>query len=69
MKTGLLSSVEKYYFLLMGIFFFLLVSESFGQNQQINDLTNHKYALQNLVMGIHSENEGVRESAIYLAGK
>ena len=69
MKTGLLNKAEKLYFLLVAILFVLLVSESFGQNKQISDLSNHKYALQNLVMGIHSENEGVRESAIYFAGK
>ena len=32
-------------------------------------MTKHKYALQNIIMGIHSENEGVRESSIYLAGQ
>jgi hypothetical protein len=69
MKTGLLFKVEKLQYLLVAILLVLLVSESSGQNKQISDLSNHKYALQNLVMGIHSENEGVRESAIYLAGK
>lgn len=69
MKTGLLNSTEKFYFLLVTALFFLLVSESFGQVKQVPDLTDHKYALQNLVMGIHSENPGVRESAIYFAGE
>jgi HEAT repeat protein len=33
------------------------------------EFTKNKYALDNLIMGIHSENEGVRKSAIYFAGK
>jgi hypothetical protein len=69
MKTGLFNSAEKFYFLLTATLLLLLASESFGQVKQITDLTNHKYALQNLVMGIHSENTGVRESAIYIAGE
>lgn len=69
MKTGILFKVEKFYFLLAGILFLLLFTESFGQNKQVSELTNHQYALQNIVMGIHSENSGVRESTIYFAGK
>jgi HEAT repeat protein len=69
MKTTLLHSSEKLYFALVAILFVLLVTDTFGQNQKISDLSKHKYALQNLEMGIQSENEGVRESAIYLAGQ
>lgn len=69
MKTTLLHSSEKLYFALVAILFFLLVTDSFGQNQKISEVSKHKYALQNLVMGIQSENTGVRESAIYLAGQ
>ena len=69
MKTGLLHRAEKLYFLLVAILFVLLVSESFGQNQKVSELSKHKYALQNLVNGIQSENKGVRESSIYLAGQ
>ncbi|HCY75602.1 MAG TPA: hypothetical protein DHV28_06740 [Ignavibacteriales bacterium] len=69
MKTTLLHSSEKLYFALVAILFFFLVTDSFGQNQKISDLSKHKYALQNLIMGIQSENDGVRESAIYLAGQ
>jgi hypothetical protein len=69
MKTTLLHSSEKLYFALVAILFVLLVTDSFGQNQKISDLSKHKYALQNLVMGIHSENDGVRESSIYFAGQ
>ena len=69
MKTTLLHSTEKLYFILVGILFVFLVSESFGQKKQVSDLTNSKYALQNIIMGIQSENEGVRESSIYFAGQ
>jgi len=69
MKTTLLHSSEKLYFALVAILFVLLVTVTFGQNQKISDLSKHKYALQNLEMGIQSENEGVRESAIYFAGQ
>jgi len=69
MKTTLLHSSEKLYFALVAILFVLLVTDTFGQNQKISDLSKHKYALQNLVIGIHSENEGVRESSIYFAGQ
>lgn len=69
MKTTLFHKAEKVYFILVVILVFFLVTDSFGQNKKISDLSKHKYALQNLVMGIHSENNGVRESAIYLAGQ
>ena len=69
MKTTLLHRAEKLYFVLIVILFFFLVTDSFGQNQKISDLSKHKYALQNLEMGIKSENKGVRESAIYFAGQ
>jgi len=69
MKTALLHKAEKLYFVLVAILFFFLVTDSFGQNKKISDLSKQKYALQNLEMGIKSENEGVRESAIYFAGQ
>jgi len=69
MKTALLHKAEKLYFVLVAILFFFLVTDSFGQNQKVSDLSKHKNALQNLEMGIKSENEGVRESAIYFAGQ
>jgi hypothetical protein len=47
----------------------LLVTNTFGQNQKISEISKHKYALQNLLMGIQSENAGVRESSIYFAGQ
>jgi len=69
MKTTQLHSTEKLYFVLVAILFFFLVSESIGQTKMVSEMTKHKYALQNIIMGIHSENEGVRESSIYFAGK
>jgi len=69
MKTALFHKAEKVYFILVVLLFFFLVTDSFGQNKKISDLSKHKYALQNLEMGIKSENEGVRESSIYFAGQ
>ena len=69
MKTALFHKAEKVYFILVVLLFFFLVTDSFGQNKKISDLSKQKYALQNLEMGIKSENEGVRESAIYFAGQ
>jgi hypothetical protein len=69
MKTTLLHTAEKLYFVLAAILFVLLVTDSFGQTQKISEVSKHKYALQNLEMGIQSENNGVRESSIYFAGK
>ncbi len=46
----------------------LLTNSIFAQNS-LSEFTKNKYALDNLIMGIHSDNEGVRKSAIYFAGK
>lgn len=46
----------------------LLTNSIFAQNT-LSEFTKHEYALDNLKMGIHSANEGVRKSAIYFAGK
>jgi HEAT repeat protein len=46
----------------------LLTNCIFAQNS-LTGFTKNKYALENLLMGIHSDNEGVRKSAIYFAGK
>jgi len=40
-----------------------------AQNNSIKDLTPNKYALENLLAGIKSDNEGVKRSCIYFAGK
>ncbi len=69
MKMKLLQSIEKLYFFLAAVLFLVLVSDLFGQEKHISELTDNKYALQNLIMGIHSDNPGVRESTIYFAGE
>jgi len=46
----------------------VLSSTLFPQNT-LSEFTKNKYALDNLLMGIHSDNEGVRKSAVYFAGK
>ena len=40
-----------------------------AQKNSIKDVTPNKHALENLVAGIHSDNTGVKRSAIYFAGK
>jgi HEAT repeats len=47
----------------------LLTGSLYAQKNSINDLTSNKYALQNLVAGIQSDNTGVKRSSIYFAGK
>lgn len=47
----------------------LLSSSALAQKQPIKNVTSNKYALQNLIAGIQSENDGVRRSSIYFAGK
>lgn len=45
------------------------ISSINAQTQSINEITSNKYALENLVAGIHSDNLGVKRSSIYFAGK
>jgi HEAT repeat protein len=59
---------------LVAALFFLMNSVSFAQMNSdeltsIKELSGNKYALQNLVAGIKSDNTGVKRSSIYLAGK
>ena len=42
---------------------------SFAQTVPIKELTNNKHALENLLNGIKSDNQGVKRSSIYYAGK
>ncbi len=51
------------------VILFISVSSLPAQNNSIKDLTSNKYALQNLLAGIKSDNEGVQRSSIYFAGK
>jgi hypothetical protein len=46
----------------------LIVPVIFGQNKKVAELTKNRYALQNIISGIHSENEQIRKSSIYFAG-
>ena len=46
----------------------VLTSSGHTQLNSIKDITDHKYALENLIAGIHSENDGVRRNSIYFAG-
>jgi len=59
-KRGLLAAV------LLAV---LLMSSGFAQKNSIKDVTTNRHALENLVAGIHSDNTGVKRSAIYFAGK
>ena len=57
---GILSAV------LLAVF---LSGSGFAQKNSIKDVTPNKHALENLVAGIHSDNTGLKRSAIYFAGK
>jgi HEAT repeat protein len=46
----------------------VLTGSGYTQSNSIKDITAHKYALNNLIAGIHSENDGVRRNSIYFAG-
>ena len=46
----------------------VLTVPGYTQSNSIKDITAHKYALENLIAGIHSENDGVRRNSIYFAG-
>jgi HEAT repeat protein len=58
--------------LVLLVFLFLSVmicNETLAQNVSIKKLTSQKYALDNYIAAIKSENYGLKRSAIYLAGK
>ncbi len=55
-------------FLTAVLFAAVLIGSGFAQSTSIKDITTHKYALENLIAGIHSENDGVRRNSIYFAG-
>ena len=48
---------------------FLLSTAAIAQKQSIGNVTTNEHALKNLIAGIQSENEGVKRSSIYFAGK
>jgi len=53
------------------LIFTMLVSTTSlnAQMTSISSITTNKYALKNLTAGIKSDNEGVKRSSIYFAGK
>jgi HEAT repeat protein len=53
--------------LLIAVFF--LSTAAMAQKQSISDVTTNEYALKNLITGIQSENNGLKRSSIYFAGK
>ena len=48
---------------------FLVSSAAIAQKKSISDVTKNEHALKNLVAGIQSENDGLKRSSIYFAGK
>ena len=54
---------------LLSLLFVTTFGQTISQPNSIKDITNNKYALVNLLNGIKSENDGVRRSSIYFAGK
>ena len=55
-------------FLVVVLLAAVLTGSGYTQSNSIKDITAHKYALENLIAGIHSENDGVRRNSIYFAG-
>lgn len=47
----------------------LLSSAAIAQKQSIGDVTANEHALNNLIAGIQSENDGLKRSSVYFAGK
>ena len=66
-KAGLARKTYKG-FLTAVLFASVLTGSGYTQSNSIKDITAHKYALENLIAGIHSENDGVRRNSIYFAG-
>ena len=46
----------------------VLTGSVYSQSNSIRDITANKYALKNLIAGIHSDNDGVKRNSIYFAG-
>ena len=63
------SAKDKIFTIVLIIAMMLTASSMLAQNNSIKNVTDHKYALDNLLAGIKSDNEGVRRSSIYYAGK
>ena len=52
----------------LSILFVATIGELTAQTNSIKDITSVKYALDNLLDGIKSENDGVKRSSIYFVG-
>jgi len=64
-----LNSIFENALLILFIVVFFMITNSSAQSNSINEITKNKYALDNLIAGIKSENCGIKRSAIYFAGK
>ena len=53
----------------LSLLFVATAGEITAQTNSIKELTNNKYALDNLLDGIKSDNDGVKRSSIYFVGK
>ena len=62
-------SITKFVVVSLSLIFVAALGELAAQPSSIRDITDNKYALESLLMGIKSENYGVRRSSIYFAGK
>lgn len=68
MKLEILSNV-KLVVASLSLLFAVNLGELIAQPNSIKEITNHRYALENLLDGIQSENNGVKRSSIYFVGK
>lgn len=69
MKNGVKNNRKNLVGLLFVAFALLTFSAAFAQQSTLSELTKNRFASDNLKMGIKSENDGVRQSSIYFAGK
>jgi len=67
-----MKSLRKQTLVAIALFLFLVAGVNLNllaQPNPISSVTKNKFALDNLKSGINSENDGVRKSSIYFAGK
>ncbi len=69
MKTTLKQNSKNLFFGLVAALVLLNGFNSLAQVNRLKDFTQHKFAYENLINAIKSNNDGVREDAIYLVGK
>jgi len=69
MKTVTGQTFKQFCFGMITAIVLLTSVSSLAQVNHLKDFTQHKYAYENLSAAIKSDNEGVREDAIYLVGK